>query len=261
MFMALNNLCFGQDQAGLVSEGFMLSGIEGAVFYDDAQQNWYFELSSDVNDSFSRINAGTRLQLLCSAALDKLCFDVNERSEPKYRLWGRITKYKKQNFIYPSFSFPLGKINSSEPEVASEQTNTVEEKLEQQVKINEPEDSIVIPENVLEKISGRKIVRTGPVREQMDFQVDTIISDRRAVLEKTSDEDFVFVLESIGRNINEVSLKVLPSQALELAEQIQTSVSEKVHFKISGLLTKYKGEHYLLLQRVSRVYSFQNFAR
>jgi hypothetical protein len=259
--MALNNLCFGQDQAELVSEGFMLSGIEGAVFFDNTKQNWYFELSSDVNDSFSRINAGTKLQLLCSAALEKLCFDVNERAEPNYKIWGRITKYNGQNFIYPSFSFPLGKIDPSESEVVSEQTNNVKEKPEQQVGVNESEDAIVIPENVLEKLSSRKIVRTETVREQIDVQLDTIISGRRAVLEKTSDEDFVFVLESIGRNISNVSLKVLPSQALELAEQIQASVSEMVHFKISGLLTKYKGEQYLLLQKASRVYSYQNFAR
>ncbi|MHC4758634.1 MAG: hypothetical protein ACYTE8_08250, partial [Planctomycetota bacterium] len=118
-----------------------------------------------------------------------------------------------------------------------------------------------IPTEVLKKLSGRKIIRTETVQERFDIEADTIISNRMAFLMKTSEEDFVFVLESLGRNVSEVSLKVLPSQALELAEEIQNLVSDSVRFKISGLLTKYKGEYYLLLQRASRVYSYQNFAR
>jgi hypothetical protein len=260
MIIVLGNLCFGKDQEGLLPEGFMLSGTEGAVLLDDAKQRWLFELSSDVNDSFSRVNAGTKLPLLSSSTLEKLCSDVNERIKPNYRLWGRVTRYKNENFVFPSHFFPLVEVGSLEPEVESEDKSNVEEPPEEKLSINESNDVIVIPKDVLEKLSGREIVRTETVREKFEVPVDTVISDRMAVLEKTSDDNFVFVLDSIGRNVSDLSLKVLPSQVLELTEQIQTSVPEKVHFKISGLLTKYNGEYYLLLQRASRVYSYQNFA-
>jgi hypothetical protein len=82
-----------------------------------------------------------------------------------------------------------------------------------------------------------------------------------AVLKKTSDGKLFFILDSIGQNIGDVSLKALPTQALELAEIIQIQSPEKVRFIISGLLTKYKGEYYILLQRSSRTYNYQNFAR
>jgi hypothetical protein len=260
IFPVLANLCFGQHQAGLVSDGFLLSGVEGKVICDDLQQQWFFEFAGDVNDNLNRVNAGMMLQLLASSALEKLCIDVNERAEPSYRLWGRVTKYKNQNFIFPSYFYPLAKAKIPQSNEEPGQTRNIEEKPEQQITINEPDDSVVIPSEILQKLSGRKIVRTEPVREKFDVQIDTVISDRMAVLMESSDGNFVFVLESLGRNISDISLKVLPSQALELTEQIQASESERTHFKISGLLTKYKGEFYLLLQRASRVYSYQNFA-
>jgi hypothetical protein len=261
IFIIVANLCFGQEQAELLSEGFMLSGVEGTVLCDDAQQEWLFKLSSDVNDSFSRVNADTQLPLLPSSALERLCSDVNERPKPYYKLWGRVTRYKNQNFVFPSSFFPLAKAKNIEPEVTSEQTNSADEQPDKQLKVSESDDVIVIPKDVLKKLSSRNVVRTETVRERFEVQIDTIISDRRAVLKKMSEENFVFVLDSIGRNTSEVSLKVLPSQALELAEHVQASIPENIHFKISGLLTKYKEEYYLLLQRANRVYSHQNFAR
>jgi hypothetical protein len=264
IFILLPGLCLGQDQTELIPDGFMFSGAEGAegkVFYDDAKRKWFFELLNDVNDSFNIISANTRLQLLPSAALEKLCSDVNERIKPNYRLWGRVTKYKNQNFVFTSHFFPLAKTHLSEPEIQPETKSTVDEEPKKDLSINEPEDAVIIPTEVLKKLSGRKIIRTETVQERFDIEADTIISNRMAFLMKTSEEDFVFVLESLGRNVSEVSLKVLPSQALELAEEIQNLVSDGVRFKISGLLTKYKGEYYLLLQRASRVYSYQNFAR
>jgi hypothetical protein len=48
---------------------------------------------------------------------------------------------------------------------------------------------------------------------------------------------------------------------LELAEQRQSAVPVPVRFKIAGIMTKYKGENYLLLQKATRIYSHQNFDR
>ncbi|MHC5076557.1 MAG: hypothetical protein ACYTFM_09020 [Planctomycetota bacterium] len=89
VFILTADICFGQEQSGFVSEGFMLSGIEGSVFFESEKQDWYFELSNDVNDSFNRISAGTKLLLLPSAALEKFCNDVNDRIQASCRLWGR----------------------------------------------------------------------------------------------------------------------------------------------------------------------------
>ncbi|MHC4843034.1 MAG: hypothetical protein ACYTEE_04470 [Planctomycetota bacterium] len=261
VFILTADICFGQEQSGFVSEGFMLSGIEGSVFFESEKQDWYFELSNDVNDSFNRISAGTKLLLLPSAALEKFCNDVNDRIQASCRLWGRVTRYKNKNYIFPSHILRLAKTTLLESGVEPEKNNNVEEQSKEEVSVNDQEDEIVIPEDVLEKLSSRKIIRTESSSERVDVPVDTVISDRMAVLKTTSDGKLFFILDSIGQNIGDVSLKALPTQALELAEIIQIQSPEKVRFIISGLLTKYKGEYYILLQRSSRTYNYQNFAR
>lgn len=71
----------------------------------------------------------------------------------------------------------------------------------------------------------------------------------------------MFVLDALGRNVRPVSLRLLPCEALELAELAQSVIPEPVRFKIAGIVTKYKGEKYLLLQKATRIYSHGNFAR
>ncbi|GAH07812.1 unnamed protein product, partial [marine sediment metagenome] len=70
-----------------------------------------------------------------------------------------------------------------------------------------------------------------------------------------------FIPDAFGRNVRPVSLRLLPCEVLELAEQRQSIVPEPVRFKIAGIITKYKGKNYLLLQKAIRVYSHQNFDR
>jgi hypothetical protein len=46
-----------------------------------------------------------------------------------------------------------------------------------------------------------------------------------------------------------------------LAEITRAAIPEPVRFKIAGVVTKYKGEKYLLLQKATRIYGHGNFAR
>jgi hypothetical protein len=88
---------------------------------------------------------------------------------------------------------------------------------------------------------------------------DSILADRMGRLSKRDDGGFEFVLDAYGLSAKGVSLHLLPCQALELTEGIITASPERSTFKIAGIRTKYKGEDYLLLQRVARVYSNGNF--
>jgi hypothetical protein len=46
---------------------------------------------------------------------------------------------------------------------------------------------------------------------------------------------------------------------LESAEEKTANEPDKVRFKIAGIVTRYKGENYLLLHRIVRIYSNGNF--
>ncbi len=268
----------------LLRDGFILRGFDGKLTGSDSNDVWFFEFGTDVNDYRGRASAGTRLELLPSSELEKMIADVNERSAADYRLWGWITKYKGRNFIFPNYFFPLGKLSrpwsKTPPKTRPKERKPIEglsaKESEQQPDISEPNDVLAIPQEIIEKLKAGRIVRPEELgrtpkakKEVVDsasekkaqLQQDSILADRTAFLSKQDDGQLVFVLDAFGRNVRTVSLRLLPCEVLELAEQRQSAEPEPVRFKIAGIITKYKGENYLLLQKATRVYSHQNFDR
>ncbi len=264
-------------------------GDDGAPIRTDPNldwcgSGWFFEFSTDVNDYRGRASAGTRLELLASSELEKMIADVNERSAASYRLWGWVTKYKGRNFIFPNYFFPLGKLSrpqSKTPPKASQKVQRPTEGLsikesKQQPAVSEPNDVLAIPQEIVEKLKAGRIVRSEKLgrspktkkgvgdsasAKKAQSEKDSILADRTAFLVKQDDGQIVFVLDAFGRNVRPASLRQLPCEVLELAEQRQSAVPEPVRFKIAGIMTKYKGKNYLLLQKATRVYSHQNFDR
>jgi hypothetical protein len=90
---------------------------------------------------------------------------------------------------------------------------------------------------------------------------DTMFLDRTAFLVRQDDGRLAFVPDALGWNIERLTLYLLPCQALERTEREQAAEPEPVRFKIAGIMTKYKGSNYLLLQRATRAYSHDNFGR
>ena len=268
----------------LLRDGFILGGVDGKFTESDSNDIWFFEFQTDVNDYRGRASAGTRLELLPSSELEKMIADVNERSAADYRLWGWVTKYKGRNFIFPNYFFPLGKLSRPQPQAPpksrpkgrkpTEGPSAKESK--QQPAVSEPNDVLAIPQEIIEKLRTGRIVRPEKLgrtpkakKEVVDsvsakkaqLQQDFVLADRTAFLVKQDDGQLVFVLDAFGRNVRPVTLRLLPCEVLELSEQRQSAVPEPVRFKIAGIITKYKGENYLLPQKATRVYSHQNFDR
>ena len=143
--------------------------------------------------------------------------------------------------------------------------STPEKKTEEPA-VGDPDDLLAMPKEIRERLSDRRIVRPritrqAPKTEKIKIERDTILADRSASLVRRSDGRLVFVLNALGRNVRPVSLRLLPCEALELAELTQSAIPEPVRFKIAGIVTKYKGEKYLLLQKATRIYGHGNFAR
>ena len=348
----------GAPMLGLLREGFALAGIEGKVStlkgggqseYIKFEQDevWLFELASDVNDYRGLVKAGTKLQLLPSTALEKIVGDVGEHPDGLYRLWGRITKYKGANYIFPDYFLAVVEMLPAEPEEAVEPNEPEEpevrkegpepnepeeaevqkepeepnEPLEQQTKLTPAEEAelqraladpngvLEIPKEVLDKLKSKKIIvprkitpRLKPQeKDQKDappakgpekkpekdgkedsppakkiikkpekkpepakrpaMKLDSMLADRTAVLLKQDDSRLVFVLDALGLSVQEVSLRLLPCEVLELTEARQIAELNRPRFKIAGIKTKYKGKEYLLLQKATRTYSHGNFGR
>jgi len=276
----------------LLWDGFVLMGVNGKITpavlpgksekavdsnaplgrepnLDSSESGWFFEFETDVNDLRAKAPAGTTLKLLPSTTLENLIADVNERSANTYRLSGWVTKYKGRNFIFPIHFLPVSTIIKQQPQTdqkPEEDIQSTPEKEAEQPAVSEPNDLLAMPKEIMERLkSGRTVrppaPRRTPKTKKIVLEQDSILADRSAFLVKKKDGRLVFILDALGRNVLPVSLKLLPCEALELTELTQSAIPEPVRFKIAGMVTKYKGEKYLLLHRANRIYSHGNFAR
>ncbi|MCP4611653.1 MAG: hypothetical protein GY845_23335 [Planctomycetes bacterium] len=277
-------------QDNLLWDGFVLMGVNGKITpagllskseqvsdsntpfgrnLNSGESRWFYEFTDDVNDLRAKAPAGTTLELLPSATLEKLIADVNERSAHTYRLSGWVTKYKGGNFIFPNHFLPVHTIIKQQPQTDQKTEEVIQstpEKESEQPDVSEPNDLLAMPKEIMERLKTGRIVRTPiprrtPKTKKIVLEPDSILADRSAFLVKEKDGRLVFVLDALGRNDRPVSLRLLPCEALELTELTQSAIPQPVRFKIAGLVTKYKGEKYLLLHRAARVYSHGNFAR
>jgi hypothetical protein len=140
-----------------------------------------------------------------------------------------------------------------------------EKETEKQSVVSDSDDMLTMPKEIRKRLSDRRIVRPRATRQtpekKIDVRRDTVLVNRSAFLAKRKDGQLSFVLSAFGRNTRPVSLRLLPCEVLELTEHLQSAIPEPVRFKIAGVVTKYKGEDYLLLQKAVRTYSYGNFAR
>ena len=249
-------------------DGFVLGGVDGKLIGGDSNdvfqgiseagftvpERWFFEFDSDVSDEISIVKAGTAIELLPSSALERLTSEVEKNSEASSRLWGRVTEYNGRNFIFGFYFLPLSEVKPPELQEAQEQRQTG-----RRPAINEPNDALAVPQEIIEKLTSRRIIRTEQLRKGLELKQDSILADRTGLLVRQGDGQFVFVLDALGRGIQQISFRLLPCETLERAWRVRSAEAEQVRFKIAGIVTRYKGNHYLLLQRAIRVYSYENF--
>ena len=268
----------------LLRDGFAVTGVDGRLVIHDSNEanpkfsfdRWFFELDSDLSDGRGIVKAGASLELLPSSALEKMIADANNRTGTSYRLGGRVTRYRAKNFIYPTYFLPLTK--TKKPLSSTSQKSPQQET---RPTINEPNDVLTIPKELIEKLPDRKkgidhrkrqegkAIKTklaeGGRAGKPGLKQDFILVDRTALFRDSAHgaqdtwHEAGFVLDAVGRGVQQISYRLLPCQMLEVAQQRQSAEPDPIRFKISGIVTQYEGKHYLLLQRATRVYSHGNF--
>jgi len=247
----------------LLPDGFILSGVEGKLVTQDSNDSWFFEFDSAINDDKGRPFAVVSLELLPSSALEKMTADANDGSMPGYRLWARVTKYKGRNFLFPVYFLPLSKVKQLQ------QSTSQQSQEKSRPGVIDANDELAIPQEILDRLESRRTVHKQPER-RVAIKQNSILANRTGFIspcvmchaycaERVT--RYVFVFDALGRSVQQTTLRLLPCQALELAELGQSAEPEPVRFKIAGIVTEYKGKNYLLLQRATRTYSHGNFGR
>ena len=246
----------------LLRDGFVLMGIDGkAVARGD---KWLFEIDRDISDGQSVVRTGTKIPMLPSAGLEKMIADMTENAGGSYRLYNAmVTRYGGENYLFCDYFVPL-----FEPEPQSRRLAEVSEAVSNEpvepndtaveVMINEPNDAVMIPQEIIDKLTTRRIIRPEKLKKGMELKQDSILADRTGFIKKSGD-GWAFEFDAIGRNTSNVTLELLPCQVLAKAEARQGKRVGQIRFKVSGIVTKCQDRYYLLLQTARRSYSHGNF--
>jgi len=235
---------FGQNPAQrqlALRDGFMIDGIDGKI--SSQGDIWYFEVFEPLTDGRGVLATDSAVQILPSSMLEKLAKAVSDENK-SFRIWGKFTKYQNKNFIYLSYFLPITEVNQPAVEPAPADAN--EEK--------------IIPDDVLALLRPRRAINLAELREPLSTESDGIIADRTGFLVRDGN-DFYFDFDALGRNIDSLSLPLLRCEVLENIQNQQSLSTIPMRFKISAIVTGYKGKNYMLLQRASRAYSHGNFTK
>jgi hypothetical protein len=270
----------------LLQDGLVLKNAAGKLIGPDDNDACFFELSSTINEDSIVVESGSKFELLPSAALEKMIADSKTHLSATYQLWNaRITKYKGKNYIFPSIFIQVSP--PSEPQLLDRGYNENSKPAEVSSAGSTPKssasidvnDSLSLPPEVIERLNNARnnFIRTGQripdanivtideVQQELEKKrqpnPDTVLLDKSAILVNHGMGKFDFNLDSIGRNIDQTSLRLLPCEALEQTQSRQSASPEPLRFKISGVVTKYKGKNYLLLYKAAQTYSYGNFAK
>jgi len=238
----------GQTSSNILSDGLALSGVDGKLIA--TEKAYYFRTDTEITEDKFTIKADTTFEILPSAGLEKMITNSKKDPNAGYRLWGKIATYQGRNFIYPVHFLPFSvelKDKTSEAQNVSA--------------INEQTDTLTIPKEILEKLTTKKVIQPIQIEAGFESKQDKMLADRTGFIVKQPDGSYCFVLDGLGRNVPKTSLRLLSCQMLEKALQLQSTETEPIRLSTAGIITRYKGEDYLLLQRASRVYSYGNFPK
>ena len=166
-----------------------------------------------------------------------------------FRLSARVTIYGGNNYLFPVYFLPFKQIEKEKQPLTQRAA----------LKVNEPNDPLSISADILAKLTSGKEILPIEQRPGLELKEDYVLSDRTGCIEKQNNGQYAFVFDALGRNVDKTKIILLPCQALENTLSEQKNKNEPVRLKVSGIITKYKGDLYLLLQRTSRVYSNGNF--
>jgi hypothetical protein len=250
------------NQPTVLREDTLIEATYGQLIRQD--EKWSFKFDTDVNDLRTTIKAGTPFDLLPSSALQEM-IDISKTAKlTKFKLWAIVTKYKNKNFLFTYYSLPVSEPNTpmpAKPAAEPNETQQPKKNTSSAADIDDPNDDLSVPAEIKKRLSPTRVIRPAQLiaLPKTKQKIDSTMADRTGFIVETDPNQFVFVFDEIGRNVQKISIPLLPCQALELSQKTQLEEPEKIRFKIAGRVTIFEDKYYMLLQRAAHTYSFGNF--
>jgi hypothetical protein len=243
-------------------DDYVFAGVDGKLI-QTAPDKWAFEFESAANIGGVEIKAGQTLEMLGSSTLEKMAADAKERSDAMFRIWAKVTKFEGKNYLFAVYYLSLRKIDQPTGEAVKNEPNKTDQVGTGQA-VNAPNDVVNIPAEIVALLRQSEVLPTTEAQatraEELQLKQDTIFANRAGRV-AVKNGGYVFEADALGRGVGKFAIKLLPCQKLEDALLQVRNESNPVRFDVAGILTRYKGEQYLLLQKATRMYSYGNFGR
>jgi hypothetical protein len=293
-----------------LSEGFLVKGGYGKVIEPNAPQNqgskWRFEFTDEYSNEEDTIQPGAEFPLLKSSALEQITKEQKgEKPQREYRIWAMTTKFKGSSFLYPVYFLPVRERTEKtepepqtpdKPEEANEtaqpeppnEPDTADdtESSQEKTEMNEPEDAVKVPDEILDRLKNKRTYTPEPVESETEKEEDKqqeqpdseepekkpepepqsrqqfeVLTSRIGYINKNENGWYIFEVEGYGKKVSKETYYLQPCQALEKAIGDQKEALNQPRFRIAGITDTFDGKKYLLLHRAVLKYSYGNFGR
>jgi len=234
-------------------DGFVINGSNGVVKRVPDQDRWFFIPETEITDGRGTHLAEHPMELLPCSTLEKIGAMGEGDKAVLLRLWARVVMYKNENFLYPVYFIPTSLVEEAAPPAPG---NTKV----QAVPVPEPNEPSIIPENIRSLLKPKQVVNLSKVRSMLEVENDAVLANRTGFI--TIQPELDFQPDGFGRNVEDLSFHLLRCMGLEAVEsQLVSSGPSRQRYKVAGIITRYKGQYYLLLQRTTRTYTHGNFSQ
>ena len=257
-------------------EGFLYNGVNGTVSRNDESGKWNFAADTDLTDTRGVIKTGNVTELLLSGCLENMIAEAGgDENSLSVKLWAKITRYSNRNlidpeieeheelvfdknYLFPMLFIPMSDVERQPPaEPAGDDADAAANKIDDPT---ESSSDSIIPTEVMEKLKPRRLPNLAKLKTALKQHGDITIFDRSGFIRQTKSGK-IFELDGLGRGVDGVTFQLLNSETLERVERKLGDSPGRLRFRVAGIVTKYKGNYYLLLQRAARTYNNGNFAR
>lgn len=247
-------------KAPVLREGFQLDYVKGVISKNDEGQ-WVFASDERMFDGLHTMKAKSPIEILASSMLEKLTADISGKNGKEIksldvRLQANVMKYQDKNYLYATSYIPISQSKKTPEVQAAEKADQLK-----QAEKDDKEDSILSDEvkNLL-KPDWSPDLSQKKKRDKVDVKDDYSMPSRTGFF-IVKDGVKYFQLDSLGRKINRNAYRLLPCSVFDAAEKARYTMPGRKRYVISGTVTVYKGQKYLLPQRIVRTYNHGNFAR
>jgi hypothetical protein len=249
-------------QAGpaLLPDGSLLKGAQG--WLTRSGDRWLLELETEIRQGPVLLEKGRTLEILPSASLEALVAAAARRPGDRYRVTGQVQTYHGGNTLFLLSYVPLA---ARESDPNGPKTPPVDQADEPNhatgVGSAAKGDPLAIPEQIQRRLATYRATRQrSGVTAPAQAPVPQILLDQVGLVIRDQGRAF-FVTDGLGQNTLSKVFDLLPSGTLESMEHIQSQAAEPVRFRVSGLVTEYRGRSCLLLHRAVREHTYGNLGR